>query len=149
MIIPYCLFPKIFFKDIYTIKERVFDFDCCPTVLNSNFVEWMLKGSLACIRKFVESDNEIRVMWNVGDIVCWRCVMMGLWDVGDMGCWECGILGYGIWGLRDVGMQNFGDAGFRGCGMLEIWDVRDVGCLRCGMFGLWDVGCLLGCGMLI
>ena len=30
--------------------------------------------------------------------------------------------------------------------MLGMWGVRDVGCSGCGM---WDVGCLLGCGMLI
>ena len=33
--------------------------------------------------------------------------------------------------------------------MLGMWDVRDVGCSVCRMFGMWDVGCLLGCGMLI
>ena len=64
----------------------------------------MFKGSLACIRKFVESDDEIRDMWNVGDIVCYGCVMLGfvrywecgmmrMWDVGDVGCWGCGMLG--------------------------------------------------------
>ena len=35
---------------------------------------------------------------------------------------------------------------FLGRGMFAIWDVQDVGCLECGM---WDVGCLPGCGMLI
>ena len=30
--------------------------------------------------------------------------------------------------------------------MFGVWDVRDVGCLGCRM---WDVRCLLGCGMLI
>ena len=34
MIIPYCLFPKIFPKDVNKPydKRRVFDFDCCPYV---------------------------------------------------------------------------------------------------------------------
>ena len=30
--------------------------------------------------------------------------------------------------------------------MCVMWDVWDVGCLKCGML---DVGCLLGCGMLV
>ena len=35
--------------------------------------------------------------------------------------------------------------------MLEFgdWDARYVGCSGCGMFGIWDVGCLPRCGMLI
>ena len=45
----------------------------------------MFKDNLACIRKFVESDDEIRVMWNVGDVVCWGCEMLGLQDIGDVG----------------------------------------------------------------
>ena len=53
----------------------------------------MFKDSLACIRKFVESDDKIRVMCNVGDVVCWVFGMLGLWDVGDVGCWGCGISG--------------------------------------------------------
>ena len=56
-------------------------------------------------------------MWNVGDIVCWGCVMLETWDVGDVGDVEC-------WG----------------CGMLEMWDVGDVGCWGYGMFVMWDVG---------
>ena len=30
--------------------------------------------------------------------------------------------------------------------MFVMWDVGNVGCLRCGML---DVGCLLGCGMMV
>ena len=30
-----------------------------------------------------------------------------------------------------------------------MWYVQDVGRSGCGMFGMWDVGCLLGCEMLI
>ena len=51
----------------------------------------MFKYSLARIRKFVESDDEIRVMWNVDDGVCWECGMMGLWHIGDEGYWGCRI----------------------------------------------------------
>ena len=46
----------------------------------------MFKVSLSCIRKFVESDDKIRVMWNVGDVVSWECGMLGLWNIGDAGC---------------------------------------------------------------
>ena len=63
-------------------------------------------------------------MWNVGDIVCWGCVMFRMWDVGDVGC-----LGSGMFGMWDVGCW--------GCGMFVMWVVRDVGC---EMFaGMWDV----------
>ena len=27
-------------------------------------------------------------MWDVGDVGCWRCEMLGI-----MGCWECEMLG--------------------------------------------------------
>ena len=57
----------------------------------------MFKDSLACIRKFAESDDEIRVIWNVGDIVCWECGMLETLDVGDVGC-----LGSGMFGMLDV-----------------------------------------------
>ena len=49
-----------------------------------------------------------------------------------------------MWDVRDV--RDVGDVGCAGCGMFGMWDVGDVGCLGCGM---WDVGCLLGSGMLI
>ena len=57
--------------------------------------------------------------------------MLGIWDVEHVGCWRCEVL--------------------------EMYDVRDMGCSRClgcGMFwiwvlGMWGVGCLSGCGMLI
>ena len=65
---------------IYTIKERVFDFDCCQSVLNLNIVERMFKDSLACIQNFVESDDKIQVIWNVGDVGNMECcVMLGCW----------------------------------------------------------------------
>ena len=51
----------------------------------------MFKDLLGCIRKFVESDDKIRVMLNLGDAVCWECGMLDLRDIGDMGCWGCGI----------------------------------------------------------
>ena len=121
-------FPKI--STIYALKNRVLDFDCCPSVLNSIAVEWIFKGLLACIQRFVQSDNEIRVIRNIKDIVCWRCIMFGLWNVGDVGCWGCKVLA--MWVFGDVGCWN--------CGMLKIWDFVDVGCLVCEMFGNWDVG---------
>ena len=62
-------------------------------------------------------------MWDVGDVGCSRCGMLGMWDVGDVGCWGCGM--FGMWDVRDVGCS--------GCGMFEMWDVWDVGC------GMWDV----------
>ena len=118
---------------VYIIKERVFDFDCCPSVLNLNIVEWMFKDSLACIRKFFESDDKIQVVWNVGDVVCWVCGMLGLWDIGDVGCWWCAMLVIGIPGMRDDGNVWCWGWGCWGCGMLGKWDVRDVGCSGNGM----------------
>ena len=52
----------------------------------------MLKDSLACFRKFPEIDDKIRVMMNVGDVVCWECGMLSLWDIGDVGYWRCWML---------------------------------------------------------
>ena len=46
----------------------------------------MFKDSLPCIPKFVESDEKIQVMWNVGNVVCLECGMLGLWIIGDVGC---------------------------------------------------------------
>ena len=63
----------------------------------------MFKDSLACIRKCFESDDKIQVVWNVGDVVCWVCGMLGLWDIGDVGCWWCAMLVIGIPGMRDDG----------------------------------------------
>ena len=77
----------------------------------------MFKDSLACIRKFVESDDKIRVMANVGDI------MFGIWDIGFVGCWGSGMLA-----MRDVG-----DVGYSRYEMLGMWNVRDLGCAGCGM----------------
>ena len=51
-------------------------------------------------------------MWDVGDVGCWGCEMLGMWDVGDVGYLGCGI----------IGMRNVQD-----------WDVRNMGC------GMWDV----------
>ena len=161
MITHYCIFSKILPRilTIYTMKERVFDFDICSVV------EWMFKNSLECIRKFVESDYEIWVMCHIGDIVCWGCGMSGLSNVRDVECSGCGILGMwdirnvrcsrcGMFGTWDVEMWDFGDIGCLGCRMFGMWNVRDVGCwdVRCsrrGMCGMWyvrDVGCW-GCAM--
>ena len=84
----------------------------------------MFKNSLACIQKFVESDDEIPSY-----VECWGCSMLGMWDVGVVECSGCGMLG--MW---DVGV-----VGCSGCGM---WDIRNMGCWGCGMLGvlgLWDV----------
>ena len=61
----------------------------------------MFKDSLACIRKFFESDDKIQVVWNVGDVVS----MLGMWDVGFMGYWGCWMLvvcDVGDWDTRDA-----------------------------------------------
>ena len=60
-----------------------------------NVVELMFKDSLACIQKFVESNYEIRVIWNVGDIICWECGMFGILDVGDLECLDGWM--FGMW----------------------------------------------------
>ena len=57
----------------------------------------MFKDSLACIQKFVESDDEIRVMWNVGDVTCWECGMLVMWDV-----WALRFSGRWMFGMWDV-----------------------------------------------
>ena len=62
-------------------------------------------------------------MWDIQDVGCWGCGMLGMWDVGDVGCSRCGTLG--MWDVQDVGCA--------GCGMCRMWNVRDVGCLGCGM----------------
>ena len=59
-------------------------------------------------------------MRDFGDVGCWGCVMFGMWDVQNMGCLECRM--FGIRDLRDVGLSGF---------------------------GMWNVGCLPGCEMLI
>ena len=38
-------------------------------------------------------------MWNVGDVGCWGCGMLGMWDVRDVGS---GMFA-GMW---DVDLQN-------------------------------------------
>ena len=117
--------------------------------------EWMFKNSLACIHKFVESDDEIRVMCNIRDIVCWECGMLRLWDIWDVGCSGCGMLG--MWDVRNVpcwgyvvfGMRNVQDVEYSGCEMFGMWNVQVVVCSGSGMFGMWDAGNVrcLGCGM--
>ena len=46
----------------------------------------MFKDNLACIRKFIKSDNKIRVIRDVGDVICWECGMLRLWDIRDVEC---------------------------------------------------------------
>ena len=43
-----------------------------------------------------------------------------------------------MWDVRGVGCS--------GCGVFGMWDDEDVGCSE---YGMWDMGCLLGCEMLI
>ena len=118
MIIPYCLFPKIFPKDVNKPydKRRVFDFDCCAYVKFWGY----------CMLR----------MCDVRDVGCSGCGMFEMSDVGDVGCWRCGM-----WDVRDVGylgcdmfgMWDVQDLECSGCGMFGMRDVRDVGCLlRCG-----------------
>ena len=66
---------------------------------------------------------------------------VGLCDVGDVGCLEFGMLR--MWNVWDVGCW--------GCKMFVMWDIGDVECwdMGCSGCGMWDVGCLPGCGMLI
>ena len=56
----------------------------------------MFKELLACIETFLESNDEIRAMWNVRDIVCWQygmlgCDILGKWNVRDVGCLGCAV----------------------------------------------------------
>ena len=97
----------------------------------------MFKDSLTCIRKFVKSDGEIRVMWNVGDIACWKCGVLGLWDVRDVDCLGCGI--FAVWDVRNVRCSEYVDVGCSGRGMFGMWEVWNLGC------GMWDVCRDVGC----
>ena len=88
-------------------------------------------------------------MWDVRDVGCSGCGMLGMWDVRDVGCSGCGM--FGVWDVQDVGcsrcgmfgMWNVQDVGCSGCGMC-----RNVGCAGCGMFRMWDVWDV-GCGMFV
>ena len=70
MIIPYCLFPKIFPKDVNKPydKIRVFDFGCCPYM---EFWGYCMMG-----------------MCDVRDVGCSGSGMLEMWGVGDVGCWD-------------------------------------------------------------
>ena len=79
---------------------------------------------------------------NVWDVGCLGCRMFGKWNVWDVGCSECKMLG----------MQDVQDVECFGCGVfgiLGMLGVQDVGCWGCKMFRMWDIGCFLGCGMLV
>ena len=52
-------------------------------------------------------------MWDVQDVGCSGCGMLGMWDVGDVGCLGCGM--FGMWDVRDVGCLL---GCLLGCGML-------------------------------
>ena len=41
-------------------------------------------------------------MWDVRDVGCSGCWMLGMWDVRDVGCLGCGMFA-GMW---DVDLQN-------------------------------------------
>ena len=68
----------------------------------------MFKDSLTCISKFIENDDQIRVMWNVGDVGGLGSGMFEMWNDLDVGC-----SGYVMLGIRDVQ-----DVRSWGCGML-------------------------------
>ena len=68
--------------------------------------------------------------------------MCGMWDVPDVGCSGCSMLG--IWDTQDGGVRNVGylDCRYSGGGMFRIWDVWNAGCLQWVMFSIcdgWDV----------
>ena len=50
-----------------------------------------------------------------------------MWNVQDVGCLQCGMLG--IWDIWDVA--------YLGCWMFRVLNVWDVGCLRCGRCGMF------------
>ena len=52
--------------------------------------------------------------------------MFKMWDVQDVGCLECGILG--LWDVWDVECWDVGGSG-SGYGMFGMWGVQDVKCL--------------------
>ena len=92
----------------------------------------MFKDSQACIRKFVKSDGEIRVMLemrSVGVVGRSGCGLFGMWDIRGVGCSECEI--FGIWYVVYVGCS--------GCVMFGMWEVSNLGC------GMWDVCREVGC----
>ena len=80
-------------------------------------------------------------MLDIRDVACSRYVVFRMWDARDVGCLGCGMMG----------MLDICDVGCWQCGMCWIRDVRDVECSKCVIFGMLnvDVGCLLGCEMLV
>ena len=140
MIIPHCFSSKVSPKSIKNLQKK-------RTCIWHRLLPISLKLLNECLKTrshvsgnlLMISDDKIRVMWNVGDIVCWECGTLGMPDFGDVGCSGC----------RMFRMLDVQDLGCLECGMFGMWDVWYVGCLRCGMFGMWniwDVGCLK-CGM--
>ena len=82
MIIPHCLFPKIFPKDI-------------NNPYNKRTCIWLrllpICGMLGDI-----------VCWDVRDVECSGCGLFGMWDVRDVWCSGCGM--FGMWDVFwDVG----------------------------------------------
>ena len=67
---------------------------------------------------------------------CSGCGMFRVWVVQDGQCRGCEMLGMGCCGSGMSGMWDVWDAGYWECGMLGMCDVQDV-------------GCLLGCAMLV
>ena len=48
-------------------------------------------------------------MWNVGDVKCLGCWMLGMWDVwyvGWCGCWKFGMWNVGIRAVRNLGWET-------------------------------------------
>ena len=145
------------------LSFEIFILKYCSLFLSIH-VRWFFWQDVTC------SECHMLGKWHIENV---ECGMLGMWDVGDVRCWRCGMLGIGmlgmwdvrhvwcqryemcrIWDVQDVecprcgmfGMWDVQDVGCSGCGMCGLWDVWDVGCLGCGM---WDVGCLSACGILI
>ena len=39
-------------------------------------------------------------MWDVRNVGCSGCGMLGMWDVRDVGCWGCGM--FRMWDVQNV-----------------------------------------------
>ena len=94
MIIPYCLFPKIFPKDI----NKPYNKRTCIWIrllpICGMLGYCMLR--MCDVRNVGWSGCGVFGMWDVGGVGCWGCGMFWIWDVG------CGMF-TGMW---NVDLQN-------------------------------------------
>ena len=84
-------------------------------------------------------------LWDVLDVECWKCVVLGMWNIRGLECLGCVI--QGMWDIKDVGCCRYG--------CLGMWEVTGWGCIRDLVYvrdlgyPMCDVGQNVGCGLTI